>query len=177
MTVLGSAAMTRSTKTHAHVAADGKPDVILYCDGACSPNPGIGGWGVILEAPKHGGRRRELSGAEPETTNNRMELTAAIEGFRAIKRPCRVRVVTDSQYLKNAFTAGWLQAWQANGWRTADKKPVKNKDLWQALTEAIAPCQAQWEWVRGHAAHPENERCDALAVQARQALAACLATG
>jgi ribonuclease HI len=148
-----------------------RPDVILFCDGACSPNPGVGGWGVILQAPGHARRRRELSGAEPETTNNRMELTAAIEGLRALRRPCRVRIVTDSQYLKNAFTAGWLRKWRGNGWRTADRQPVKNEDLWRALEAAMEGHEVDWEWVRGHNDHPENERCDQLAVEARLALA------
>lgn len=148
-----------------------KPEVVIYCDGACAPNPGFGGWGVILEAPDHGGVRRELSGAQPDTTNNRMELTAAIEGLRALKRPCRVRIVTDSEYLKNAFTAGWLARWRRNGWRTAGKHPVKNEDLWRALASEVDRHEVTWEWVRGHNEHPENERCDELAVNARRELA------
>lgn len=143
------------------------PDVLLYCDGACSPNPGVGGWAAVLLVPGKPDSRRELSGAEPESTNNRMELTAALMGLRALKRPVRVRIVTDSQYLKNAFTAGWLKSWQRNGWRTADKKPVKNEDLWRALLEAMQPHSLDWEWVRGHHEDAENNRCDELAVQAR----------
>ena len=147
------------------------PEVILYCDGACSPNPGLGGWAAILVAPGHEDKARELSGAERESTNNRMELRAAIEGLRALNRPTRVRVVTDSEYLKKAFTAGWLASWQANGWRTAGKKPVKNEDLWRELLALEEKHEVSWEWVRGHAGHAENERCDELAVQARLRLA------
>ena len=147
------------------------PDVLLYCDGACSPNPGVGGWAAILLAPGRPESRRELSGGEPESTNNRMELTAALMGLRALKRPVRVRIVTDSQYLKNAFTAGWLQNWRRNGWRTADKKPVKNEDLWRALIDIMEPHSIDWEWVRGHHENAENNRCDELAVQARLDLA------
>jgi ribonuclease HI len=150
---------------------DAQPEVILYCDGACSPNPGIGGWGVVLVAPGHDDARKELFGAQLESTNNRMELTAAIEGLRALKRPTRVSIVTDSQYLKNAFTAGWLRKWEHNGWRTADRKPVKNEDLWRVLVEVMSPHRVQWEWVRGHGATAENKRCDRLAVEARKRLA------
>jgi ribonuclease HI len=160
----------RNTPNPASPDGSPLPRVILYCDGACSPNPGDGGWAAILESPGHDGYQRELSGAVAETTNNRMELTAAIEGLRALKRPCAVRIVTDSEYLKNAFTEGWLNKWKSNGWRTANKKPVKNDDLWRLLSEAIAPHAVEWEWVRGHNAHPENERCDALAVAARMEL-------
>jgi ribonuclease HI len=150
---------------------DSVDDVTLYCDGACSPNPGIGGWGAILRAASRDGTERQLSGAERETTNNRMEMTAAIEGLRALKRPCRVRIVTDSEYLKNAFTEGWLRKWERNGWRTASKTPVKNEDLWRALAAEIGSHEVTWEWVRGHNEHPENEACDRLAVAARLALA------
>lgn len=149
-----------------------QPEVLLYSDGACSPNPGNGGWGVVLVAIAHGGRRKELSGAEPETTNNRMELTAALEGLRALKRRTHVRIITDSQYLKNAFTAGWIRNWQRNGWRTASKQPVKNEDLWRNLIEVIARHEVEWEWVRGHDETEENNRCDELAVAARSELAA-----
>ncbi|MEN6625128.1 MAG: ribonuclease HI [Candidatus Sumerlaeia bacterium] len=148
----------------------GRDEIFLYSDGACSPNPGLGGWGVVLVSPRHGAVR-ELSGAEPDTTNNRMELRGAIEGLRALKRPCRVKVTTDSEYLKKAFTAGWLQKWQANGWRTAGKKPVLNIDLWRELLAAMEPHEVTWAWVRGHADHPENTRADALAVAARKSLA------
>ncbi|MCE5230943.1 ribonuclease HI [bacterium] len=147
-----------------------RDEVLLYCDGACSPNPGMGGWGVVLVSPRHG-ITRELSGAEPATTNNRMEIRAAIEGVRALKRPCRVRITTDSEYLKKAFTAGWLEKWQANGWRTAGHKPVLNVDLWQELLDALEPHIVTWAWVRGHTDHPENSRADELAVEARKKLA------
>ncbi len=146
-----------------------RPEVLIYCDGACSPNPGLGGWGVVLLAPEKG-LRKELSGAEAESTNNRMELTAAIEGLRALKRPSRVRVITDSEYLQKAFTQGWLERWRRNGWRTADKKPVKNIELWQALMQAMAEHDVEWSWTRGHGQDEENNRCDKLAVAARQRL-------
>lgn len=147
-----------------------EPEVMLYCDGACSPNPGLGGWACVLLAPAKG-LRRELSGAEADTTNNRMELRAALEGLRALKRPSQVRVVTDSQYLKKAFTDGWLASWQRNGWRTASRQPVKNDDLWRELLAAMHRHQVEWTWVRGHASNAENCRCDELAVEARQRLA------
>jgi ribonuclease HI len=137
--------------------ASGK--VEIFTDGACSGNPGPGGWAAIL---RFRGVEKELSGFEPATTNNRMELMAAIRGLEALKRPCRVRLCTDSQYLRNGITQ-WIGAWKARGWRTADKKPVKNVDLWQRLESAMAPHHVEWEWVRGHAGHPENARADALA--------------
>ena len=134
-------------------------EVEIFTDGACSGNPGPGGWGVIL---RYHGVEKELSGSEPATTNNRMELMAAIAGLEALKRPCRVRLHSDSQYLRDGITK-WIHAWKKRGWRTADKKPVKNVDLWQRL-EAAASChQVEWIWLRGHAGHPENERADALA--------------
>ncbi len=145
----------------------GQPEVLLYCDGACSPNPGNGGWGVVLIAPGHGDHRRELSGAAPDSTNNRMELTAALEGLCALRRPSHVRIITDSEYLKKAFTDGWLDNWQRKGWKTANKKPVKNQDLWRALLDAMTSHGVEWEWVKGHAEDEENNRCDELAVQAR----------
>lgn len=151
-----------------------KPLVHIYCDGACSPNPGVGGWGAVLIAPEHGGHRRELSGAEAETTNNRMELTAALMALRALKRPSIVVLHTDSLYLRNAFEAGWLRKWTGNGWRTAGKKPVLNVDLWQQLLELERLHDTTWHWVRGHAGNAENNRCDALAVAAREGLAARL---
>ena len=150
------------------------PLVHIFCDGACSPNPGIGGWGSILVSPAHGNARKELSGAEPDTTNNRMELTAALMSLKALKGPCQVQVFTDSQYVRNAFEEKWLEKWQRTGWRTAAKKPVLNADLWQALVEQARVHQVTWNWVRGHAGHVENERADALAVAARLALAAKL---
>lgn len=136
-----------------------RPDIEIFTDGACSGNPGPGGWGAVL---RYGAVEKELAGGEPATTNNRMELTAAIAGLEALKRPCRVRVYTDSIYLRDGITR-WLPAWKARGWRTADKKPVKNVDLWQRLEAAAAPHEIAWHWVRGHAGHPENERADALA--------------
>jgi ribonuclease HI len=140
----------------------GAPDdceVEIFTDGACSGNPGPGGWGVIL---RYRGVEKELSGFEPATTNNRMELMAAIAGLEALKRPCRVRLYSDSQYLRDGITK-WIHSWKQRGWRTADKKPVKNVDLWQRLEAAAQHHQVDWVWVRGHAGHPENERADALA--------------
>ncbi len=133
--------------------------VEIFTDGACSGNPGPGGWGVLL---RHGTVEKELCGGEAETTNNRMEMTAAIRALEALKRPVRVRLHTDSQYLRNGVTQ-WLPRWQANGWRTADRKPVKNVDLWQRLLELLARHEVEWRWVKGHAGHPENERADGLA--------------
>jgi len=134
-------------------------DVIIYTDGACSGNPGPGGWGAILV---HGETRKELSGGETETTNNRMELQAAIEALNALKRPCKVALYTDSVYVRDGITK-WIKGWQRNGWRTAAKKPVKNAELWQALQAALQPHDIDWHWVKGHAGHPENERADELA--------------
>ncbi len=133
--------------------------VEVFTDGACSGNPGPGGWGAIL---RFNGVTKELSGGEANTTNNRMELMAAIEALESLKRPMRVRMVTDSDYLRKGITA-WLPAWKARGWRTADKKPVKNEDLWRRLGAAIERHDVQWFWVKGHAGHPENERADRLA--------------
>jgi ribonuclease HI len=133
--------------------------VDAFTDGACRGNPGPGGWGVVL---KSGGHVKELSGGEPATTNNRMELTAAIEALAALKRPCKVALYTDSTYVRSGITE-WLPAWRARGWRTADRKPVKNQDLWQALEAAAARHEVSWHWVKGHAGHPENERADELA--------------
>jgi ribonuclease HI len=133
--------------------------VDIYTDGACSGNPGPGGWGAIL---RWGDVERELSGHESPTTNNRMEMTAAIAALEALKRPCRVRLHTDSTYLRDGITR-FIHGWKRNGWKTADKKPVKNVDLWQRLEAAMAPHEVEWFWVRGHAGHPENERADALA--------------
>jgi len=133
--------------------------VEIYADGACKGNPGPGGWGVILRSGSH---ERELHGGEAQTTNNRMELTAVIQGLRALKGPSEVRVYTDSQYVQKGISE-WIHAWKRRGWRTADKKPVKNVDLWQALDEAARAHRVEWHWVKGHAGHPENERADALA--------------
>jgi ribonuclease HI len=141
------------------VPAPDEPLVEIFTDGACSGNPGPGGWGAIL---RYKGVEKELSGGEAPTTNNRMEMLAAIMALEALKRPCRVRISTDSQYLRDGITR-WIHMWKARGWRTAGKDPVKNVDLWQRLEQAAAPHQVSWEWVRGHAGHPENERADALA--------------
>jgi ribonuclease HI len=135
------------------------PDVEIFTDGACKGNPGPGGWGAILRS---NGKERELSGGESPTTNNRMELMAAIEALNALKRPCHVQLYTDSVYVRDGITK-WIHGWRRNGWRTSDKKPVKNAELWQALLEASAPHRIDWLWVKGHAGHPENERADALA--------------
>ncbi len=133
--------------------------VDIFTDGACSGNPGPGGWGAIL---RYDGVEKELSGGDPQTTNNRMEMTAAIAALEALKRPSRVRLHTDSVYLRDGITK-WIHAWKARGWKTADKKPVKNRDLWQRLEAALGRHQVEWFWVKGHAGHPENERADALA--------------
>ncbi len=133
--------------------------VEIFTDGACSGNPGPGGWGAIL---RFRGVEKELSGGETPTTNNRMELMAAIEGLKALKRPTQVRVWTDSVYVRDGITK-WVHGWKRSGWKTADKKPVKNVDLWQALLEAAKPHDVEWRWIKGHAGHPENERADALA--------------
>lgn len=133
--------------------------VEIFTDGACSRNPGPGGWGAVL---RYGSREKELSGYDPSTTNNRMEMTAVIEALRALKRPCRVSIYTDSRYLKEGITH-WIHRWKLNGWKTSDGTPVKNKDLWIALEEASRGHQIQWHWVKGHRGHPENERCDELA--------------
>jgi len=135
------------------------PKVEIFTDGACKGNPGPGGWGAVL---RFGDRERELSGGESPTTNNRMELMAAIEALKALKKPCRVSLTTDSNYVRDGITR-WIFGWQRNGWRTSDRKPVKNAELWQALLDATAPHRIEWHWVKGHAGHPENERADALA--------------
>lgn len=134
------------------------PEVIIYTDGACKGNPGPGGWGVLMIAGEY---RRELCGGERLTTNNRMELTAAIEALRALKRRSRVRLITDSSYVKQGIET-WIHGWKRNGWRTSDKKPVKNADLWQALDELNAGHEVQWRWVKGHSGEAGNERADAL---------------
>ena len=138
------------------------PHVEIATDGACKGNPGPGGWGVLLRAGVH---EKELSGSESPTTNNRMELMAAIEGLRALKGPSRVTLSTDSRYVMDGLTK-WIKGWQRNGWKTADRKPVKNADLWQALIDAAAPHRIEWKWVKGHAGHPDNERADKLASDA-----------
>jgi ribonuclease HI len=133
--------------------------VIIHTDGACSGNPGPGGWGAILA---YNGTRKELSGGEAETTNNRMELTGAIMALESIKRPCKVEMHVDSAYVKDGITK-WIHGWKRNGWKTADKKRVKNVELWQRLDAAIAAHDISWHWVKGHAGHAENERADELA--------------
>ena len=133
--------------------------VYLYTDGACKGNPGAGGWGVLL---RYGCHEKELFGGEAETTNNRMELTAVIEGLKALKRTSRVEICTDSQYVKNGMQS-WIHGWKKNGWKTSAKQPVKNEDLWRELDRLAAVHNVSWKWVKGHAGHPENERADALA--------------
>lgn len=135
--------------------------VYLYTDGACKGNPGPGGWGVLL---RYGSHEKELCGGEADTTNNRMELTAVVQGLSALTRPCRIIICTDSQYVKNGMEK-WIHGWKKNGWKTADKKPVKNADLWQALDRLAAQHTISWTWVRGHTGHAENERADELANQ------------
>ena len=142
--------------------------VELYTDGACSGNPGVGGWGCLL---RYNGHERELSGGEAETTNNRMELTAAIEGLRALREPCRVELYTDSRYIEQAFSAGWLENWLKSGWRKSDKSPVLNRDLWEELHRLTQEHEVSFHWVRGHAENEYNNRCDKLAVEAREKLA------
>jgi ribonuclease HI len=135
------------------------PKVVIYTDGACSGNPGPGGWGAILMSGSH---EKEICGGEPATTNNRMELMAAIQALEALKRPCKVELHTDSLYLRNGITE-WLAAWKARGWKTAAKAPVKNDDLWKRLDAARARHEVDWRWVKGHAGHELNERADELA--------------
>ena len=138
-----------------------EPEVIIYTDGACKGNPGPGGWGVLMISGEH---RRELCGGESLTTNNRMELTAAIEALRALKRPTNARLFTDSSYVKQGIET-WIHGWKRNGWRTSDKKPVKNADLWQTLDALAATQKIEWRWVKGHSGDPGNDRADALSNQ------------
>ena len=133
--------------------------VEIYTDGACRGNPGPGGWAALL---RMGEKEKEIAGGEPLTTNNRMELLAAIRALEALKRPCRVELHTDSVYVKDGLTK-WIHGWKKNGWKTADKKPVKNAELWQELVTACEPHRVEWHWVKGHSGHPENDRVDALA--------------
>lgn len=135
------------------------PKVEIFTDGACKGNPGPGGWGAVL---RMGDKEREISGGEKLTTNNRMEMMAVVEALNALKRPCAITLSTDSRYVMDGLTK-WIKGWQCNGWKTADKKPVKNADLWQAMIEAAKPHRIEWQWVKGHAGHPENERADKLA--------------
>jgi ribonuclease HI len=145
--------------------------VEIYTDGACRGNPGPGGWGALLSAGEH---VKELSGAEPLTTNNRMELTAVIRGLEALKRPSQVRIYTDSEYVRRGITE-WVRSWKARGWKTADRKPVKNQDLWERLDTLAAGHQIEWRWVKGHAGIPGNERVDRLANEAIDAMRALAA--
>ncbi len=135
--------------------------VEMFTDGACSGNPGPGGWGTILRSC---GAEKELCGGEKETTNNRMELTAVIKGLEALNRRCRVKIISDSQYVVNGITKGWAESWKRNNWKKSDKKPALNADLWEQLLELLSKHEYEFEWVKGHDGHPENERCDRLAV-------------
>lgn len=136
-----------------------RKEVEIFTDGACSGNPGPGGWGAIL---RYRGVEREIAGYSPGTTNNRMEMTAVLEALKVLKEPCQVTIYTDSQYLRDGITK-WIIKWKENGWKTANKLPVKNRDLWEALDQAIQQHEVNWVWIKGHNAHPENERCDELA--------------
>ena len=147
------------------MADAGAGTVTAFTDGSCDTGSRRGGWAFLL---KYGGKSKQASGFEADTTNNRMELTAAVKALEALTRPCAVTIVTDSEYLKKAFTDGWLKRWQANGWRTAGRQPVKNKDLWERLVELEALHAVSWSWTRGHAGHPENELVDTLALAARR---------
>ena len=144
--------------------------VTIYTDGACSGNPGPGGWGAVLHCHKPLAKK-EISGAEPNTTNNRMEMLAVIEALALLREPCEITIVTDRKYVCEAFQKGWLKNWQRNGWKTASKQPVKNQELWERMLDAIEPHKVTWEWIKGHAGHPENERCDEMAVEARMSIA------
>ncbi|APL93176.1 ribonuclease H [Sphingobium sp. TA15] len=140
------------------------PQVEIFTDGACKGNPGPGGWGAVL---RFGEKEKEISGGEAQTTNNRMEMMAAVQALETLKRPCRVTLHTDSKYVMDGITK-WVFGWQKNGWKTADRKPVKNAELWQELVRAAARHKVTWQWVKGHAGHPENERADQLACAAAE---------
>ena len=142
------------------------PHVEIFTDGACKGNPGPGGWGALI---RMGAREKEVSGGDPLTTNNRMELMAAIKALEALSKPCRVTLTTDSNYVRDGIMK-WIHGWQRNGWRTADRKPVKNAELWQALCDASERHRVEWKWVKGHSGHDENERVDGLACAAAEAL-------
>ncbi len=142
------------------------PRVEIFTDGACKGNPGPGGWGALI---RMGAREKEVSGGDPLTTNNRMELMAAIKALEALSKPCRVTLTTDSNYVRDGITK-WIHGWQRNGWRTADRKPVKNAELWQALLTASKPHAVEWRWVKGHSGHAENDRVDELACAAAEAV-------
>ena len=139
--------------------------VTIYTDGACSGNPGPGGWGAIL---RYRNIERAISGGEAETTNNRMELTAVLRAFSLLKEPCEITLCSDSKYVMDGLSKGWAESWRRNGWRKSDKKPALNADLWQQLLEAVQPHKIHYQWIKGHAGHPENERCDAMAVAESQ---------
>ena len=141
--------------------------VEIFTDGACQGNPGPGGWGAIL---RYQGKEKEISGGNPDTTNNRMELTAAIEALKLLKEPCMVTLYSDSQYVCNGVTKGWARSWKKNGWRKSDKSPALNPELWDALLQLLDQHQVEMIWVKGHAGHPENERCDRLAVATAEAV-------
>jgi ribonuclease HI len=159
--------------SNGNTSKTGRTLVTIFTDGACSGNPGPGGWGAIL---RWAGHERELHGGEAHTTNNRMELMAAIASLEALKRPCSIDLHTDSQYLRNGIMQ-WIHGWKRNGWRTADKKPVKNSDLWQRLDAAIARHEIRWHWVKGHAGDELNERADVLARQGIADVRAAMRTG
>ena len=143
-----------------------KTQVVIYTDGGATPNPGLGGWAVVLISPAHG-VQRELYDSEPNTTNNRMELTAAIRALQALKYPCSVTLHTDSTYMRNAFTRGWLEKWRSNGWLTSNKEPVLNKDLWEELFDLSQKHDIEWRWTKGHASDAYNNLCDALVQKAK----------
>jgi ribonuclease HI len=162
--------LTEQARTEQERTEQASGRVVIHTDGACSGNPGVGGWGAILEWGDH---RREIKGGEAHTTNNRMELMAAISALETLKRPCDVDLHTDSQYMRQGITS-WIHGWKRNGWKTADRKPVKNVDLWQRLEAAIGRHTVRWHWVRGHSGHDLNERADELA---REAIAEIRAAG
>jgi ribonuclease HI len=145
--------------SNSQVSEQDRKTIEIFTDGACSGNPGPGGWGAVL---RFQGREKELSGGHPETTNNQMELQAAIEALKALKEPCSIELYTDSQYLRQGITL-WIHNWKRNGWKTSDKKPVKNQALWEELDGLVKMHAINWHWLKGHAGHPENERCDELA--------------
>ena len=144
-----------------------KVRVVIYTDGGATPNPGLGGWAAVLISPSHGDAQREIYGSEPNTTNNRMELTAAIMALRALKYPCAVDLHTDSTYMKNAFTKNWLEKWRNNGWITSNKEPVLNRDLWEDLFDLSLKHDIEWHWTKGHASNAYNNLCDALVQKAK----------
>lgn len=158
--------MSLASEARAGSAAATEPKAVtVYTDGSCDTASGRGGWAYLLE---HEGKTKTAAGFEPGTTNNRMELTAAVRALEALKEPCSVTLITDSEYLKKAFTDGWLDKWQANGWRTASRQPVKNQDLWRELLVQTARHEVTWSWTRGHAGQPQNEEVDRLALAARR---------